>query len=39
MSWDSLIDTVLNVMVFIFIGLLIWLYFKPDSKEEPERKG
>ncbi len=26
---SNLIDTLLNVMVFAFIGLLIWLYFKP----------
>ncbi len=33
MSWDSLVDTLLNVTVFVFIGALIWLYLKevPDS--------
>ncbi len=33
MSWDSLLDTLLNVVVFVFIGVLIWLYLKevPDS--------
>ncbi len=35
MSWDNLVDTVLNVMVFVFIGVLIWLYLKdvPDSAD------
>ena len=23
------LDTILNVEVFAFIGLLVWLYFKP----------
>ncbi len=27
------IDTLLNIAVFVFIGLMIWLYFK-DEKEE-----
>ncbi len=26
---DEIIDTVMNIEVFLFIGLLIWLYFKP----------
>ena len=38
MSWDNLIDTILNVMVFAFIGLLMWLYFKPEADKEAERK-
>jgi len=25
---DGLLDTVMNIEVFLFIGLLIWLYFK-----------
>ena len=25
---DGIIDTVMNIVVFVFIGLLIWLYFK-----------
>ena len=24
-----LVDTVMNIVVFLFIGLLIWLYLKP----------
>jgi hypothetical protein len=26
---DQLLDTLLNVGVFVFIGVLVWLYFKP----------
>ncbi|MDX1432267.1 MAG: hypothetical protein R3286_07435 [Gammaproteobacteria bacterium] len=29
MSLENLYDTLLNVVVFAFIGWLIWLYFKP----------
>ena len=44
MSTLNLIDTLLNISVFIFIGILIWLYFKkvPDAdtnkteSQEPE---
>ena len=32
MTIDNLIDTVLNVGVFVFIGLLVWLYFKKDAE-------
>jgi len=27
---SNLLDTVMNVEVFAFIGLLLWLYFRPD---------
>ena len=30
---NSVIDTLLNIEMFAFIGLLIWLYFKPTSGE------
>ena len=36
---SELLDTVMNVEVFAFIGLLVWLYFKPvalDDAEGPE---
>ncbi len=26
---SNLLDTVMNIEVFAFIGLLLWLYFKP----------
>jgi hypothetical protein len=25
---DAILDTLMNIEVFVFIGLLIWLYFK-----------
>jgi hypothetical protein len=25
----QILDTVMNIEVFVFIGVLIWLYFKP----------
>ena len=25
---SNLVDTIMNITVFLFIGLLIWLYFK-----------
>jgi hypothetical protein len=28
---DALIDTIINIGVFIFIGLMIWLYLKNDE--------
>jgi hypothetical protein len=31
MSLNNLIDTLLNLWVFIFIGILVWLYFKKES--------
>jgi hypothetical protein len=31
MSLKNVIDTLLNIWVFAFIGVLIWLYFKKDS--------
>ena len=31
MSLDNLIDTLLNLWVFVFIGILIRLYFKKES--------
>jgi len=43
MSLGNVIDTLLNVWVFAFIGILIWLYFKKDSDgdiaEGQERNG
>ena len=31
MTLENVIDTLLNVWVFAFIGILIWLFFKKDS--------
>ncbi len=36
MSLVSLIDIILNVIVFAYLGLLIWLYFKPVAKEKSD---
>jgi len=36
MSWDNLVDTMLNLGVFVFIGFLLWLYFKPMSEENED---
>ena len=30
---NNLLDTVMNIEVFLFIGLLVWLYFKPVNKD------
>lgn len=38
---SNLLDTILNIEVFAFIGLLVWLYFKPsalDRKEDTDPK-
>ena len=32
---NNLIDTLLNVGIFVFIGLMLWLYFK----DVPEQDG
>ena len=32
---QDLLDTILNITVFVFIGVMIWLYFK----EIPENDG
>ena len=36
---SNFVDTVMNIEVFAFIGLLVWLYFKefkPDESEDPD---
>ena len=33
---NDLYDTFLNVVAFAFIGLLVWLYFKPSAIDEEE---
>ena len=30
---SNLLDTVMNIQVFLYIGLLVWLYFKPVNKD------
>ena len=34
---NEVLDTFLNIEVFLFIGLLIWLYFKPDDKDRDSK--
>jgi hypothetical protein len=31
---DNLIDTLINLFVFAYIGLLVWLYYKDMPAEE-----
>lgn len=33
---SPLLDTVMNIEVFAFIGLLVWLYFKKVDTHEDE---
>lgn len=32
------VDTLINVVVFVFIGLMVWLYFKGDKKNGDSEK-
>lgn len=37
---SEVLDTVMNLFVFAFIGLLVWLYFKePHSNVNTEEKN
>jgi hypothetical protein len=31
---SDLVDTIMNIEVFLFIGLLVWLYFKPFNRDK-----
>jgi hypothetical protein len=31
---SNLVDTLLNIEVFLFIGVLVWLYFKPVDEDD-----
>ena len=33
---SNLLDTIMNIQVFAFIGLLVWLYFKPFGEDDGE---
>jgi hypothetical protein len=33
MRLSNLLDTLLNLWVFAFIGVLVWLYFKKDTDD------
>ena len=34
---SDLSDTLINILIFAFIGLLVWLYIKPDGDDEENR--
>ena len=37
---SDLLDTIMNIEVFAFIGLLVWLYFmdfEPEDSEDADR--
>lgn len=36
---DPVIDTIFNIMVFVFIGLMIWLYFRKETEDGCGRSG
>ena len=36
---SNLIDTLINLEIFAFIGLLVWLYFRPYSGGGEQRKN
>ena len=31
MEIDPVIDTIMNIEVFVFIGLMVWLYFREEA--------
>ena len=31
MIWGNIVDTVLNIIVFAFVGVLIWLYLRDED--------
>jgi hypothetical protein len=35
----NVLDTFLNIEVFAFIGLLVWLYFKPVAADRGDSAG
>ena len=35
----SIVDTVMNLFVFAFVGLLIWLYLRETPSDEKEDPG
>jgi hypothetical protein len=39
MTIDPLLDSIMNLEVFAFIGLLVWLYFKPDTTAGEDSGG
>jgi hypothetical protein len=39
MTINPWLDSIMNLEVFAFIGLLVWLYFKPDTTAGEEDLG
>lgn len=33
MEIDPLTDTIMNIVVFAFIGLMVWLYFRTEKED------
>jgi hypothetical protein len=33
------VDTLINVCVFVFIGLMLWLYVKADPGGDPDKRS
>jgi hypothetical protein len=31
---DGIVDTILNVVIFVYVGVLMWLYFKKVDGED-----
>jgi hypothetical protein len=31
---DGIVDTILNVVIFVYVGVLLWLYFKKVDGED-----
>ncbi len=36
---SNLLDTIMNIEVFAFIGLLVWLYLKPFGGDDSQASG
>ena len=36
MALNNLLDVVLNLVVFAYIGFLIWLFLKPEEEKPPK---
>ena len=34
MEIDPLTDTIMNIEVFAFIGLMVWLYFRTEKEDD-----
>ena len=34
MTWEQVVDTVLNLEIFAFVGVMVWLYFKETPEED-----